>query len=90
MAPRKNLAGIIRALAVTDMTETVVSDPADTALALLVEGSIVWWFQGRSEFGSRALRYRLILVSSGSAYMKDEMNVRVKYTEEFRPFPLRF
>ncbi len=41
MAPRKNLAGIIRALAVTDMTETVVSDPADTALALLVEGSIV-------------------------------------------------
>ncbi len=77
---------IKRALAVTGMTATVVSDPADTASALLMEGSIVGWFQGRSEFGPRALRYRSILVNSGSAHMKDEINVRVKYWEKFRPF----
>lgn len=84
--PTQKEDAIERALAVTGMTATVLSDPAETAAALLAEGSIVGWFQGRSEFGPRALGHRSILANSGLANMKDEINVRMKYREEFRPF----
>ncbi len=52
----------------------------------LQRGDIVGWFQGRAEFGPRALGARSILASPAEASMKDRINARVKYREAFRPF----
>ena len=53
---------------------------------LLAEGKIVGWFQGRMEFGPRALGSRSILADPTRAEMKDLLNSRVKHREDFRPF----
>ena len=50
------------------------------------DGQVVGWFQGRSEFGPRALGNRSIVVDPRSMEMKDLINKRVKYREPFRPF----
>lgn len=52
----------------------------------LVAGRIVGWFQGRMEFGPRALGSRSILADPRRAEMKDVINHRVKFREPFRPF----
>lgn len=52
----------------------------------LAEGKLVGWVQGRSEFGPRALGNRSILADPRSKGMKDHINARVKFREEFRPF----
>lgn len=56
------------------------------AASLLAEGKIVGWFQGRAEFGPRALGNRSILADPRRAEMKDILNARVKHRESFRPF----
>jgi carbamoyltransferase len=53
---------------------------------LLSEGSVFGWFQGRSEFGPRALGNRSILADPRRAEMKDKLNKRVKFRQAFRPF----
>jgi carbamoyltransferase len=60
-------------------------DPAGAALERLLAGKIVGWFQGRMEFGPRALGSRSILADPRIAAMKDEINHKVKFREEFRP-----
>jgi carbamoyltransferase len=57
----------------------------DTAKALAA-GHVVGWFQGRSEFGPRALGNRSILADPRKAEMKDILNKRVKHRQAFRPF----
>lgn len=52
----------------------------------LARGKVVGWFEGRSEFGPRALGHRSILADPRSAEMKDIVNARIKFREEFRPF----
>ena len=52
----------------------------------LIEGRIVGWMDGRSEFGPRALGARSILAAPHSAEMRDRLNRDIKYREEFRPF----
>lgn len=52
----------------------------------LAEGKIVAWFQGGAEFGPRALGNRSILTRPYPADMKNFLNMRVKFREEFRPF----
>jgi carbamoyltransferase len=52
----------------------------------LVEGSAVGWFQGRMEFGPRALGARSILGDPRNPTMQKTLNLRVKYRESFRPF----
>ncbi len=52
----------------------------------LAAGKIVGWFQGRAEFGPRALGARSILADPRRADMKDTLNARVKHREGFRPF----
>jgi carbamoyltransferase len=52
----------------------------------LVEGRVVGWFQGRSEWGPRALGNRSILAHPGYRGMKDILNARIKHREAFRPF----
>jgi carbamoyltransferase len=54
--------------------------------ARLAEGDVVGWFQGRMEFGPRALGNRSIVVDPRSPNMKDILNARIKHREPFRPF----
>ena len=62
-----------------------VEDPAAAAAGLIERGAIVGWFHGRMEYGPRALGCRSILASPRRAEMKDEINARIKFREEFRP-----
>jgi carbamoyltransferase len=52
----------------------------------LVDGNAVGWFQGRMEFGPRALGARSIIADPRSPEMQKTLNLRVKYRESFRPF----
>ncbi len=52
----------------------------------LADGKIVGWFQGRMEFGPRALGARSILGDPRSPGMQRDMNLKIKYRESFRPF----
>ncbi|MBI2712871.1 MAG: carbamoyltransferase [Rhizobiales bacterium] len=56
------------------------------AAKLLAEGNVFGWFQGRAEFGPRALGNRSILGDPRRAEMKDILNKRVKFRQAFRPF----
>lgn len=53
---------------------------------LLAEGHIIGWFQGRMEFGPRALGARSILGDPRDAKTRDRVNASVKFREEWRPF----
>jgi carbamoyltransferase len=64
----------------------VLPNPARSAAQLISQGQIVGWFQGRLEFGDRALGNRSILADPRDASMKDKVNETVKYREPFRPF----
>lgn len=56
------------------------------AAELLAEGKVVGWIQGPAEFGPRALGNRSILADPRSRSIKDVINSRIKFREEFRPF----
>jgi carbamoyltransferase len=58
---------------------------AETA-KVLADEKVVGWFQGRSEFGPRALGNRSILADPRNPAMKDVLNSRVKFRQAFRPF----
>jgi carbamoyltransferase len=58
----------------------------ETAVDALTEGKAVGWFQGRMEFGPRALGARSILGDARSPTMQSVLNLKVKYRESFRPF----
>jgi len=61
-------------------------EPHKVAARLIADGKIVGWFQGRAEFGPRALGNRSIVADPRPASMKDVLNARVKFREPFRPF----
>jgi carbamoyltransferase len=56
------------------------------AVEALAAGKAIGWFQGRMEFGPRALGNRSILGDVRSPTMQSELNLKVKYRESFRPF----
>ena len=58
----------------------------ERAAALVAEGAVLGWFQGRMEWGPRALGNRSIIADPRHADMKDTLNARVKHREPFRPF----
>jgi carbamoyltransferase len=62
------------------------SDIAKTVAGLLAEGKVIGWFQGRMEYGPRALGNRSILADPRRSEMKDVVNAQVKFRESFRPF----
>ena len=61
-------------------------DIEERAADLLASGKIVGWFQGRMEFGPRALGNRSILADPRQEEIKDTLNRRIKHRESFRPF----
>ena len=65
------------------VTEEEMLEQTSQALA---EGKAIGWFQGRMEFGPRALGGRSILGDPRSETMQKTLNLRVKYRESFRPF----
>ncbi|MFG2650623.1 carbamoyltransferase [Streptomyces sp. NPDC048436] len=66
--------------------EADVTSVADRTAELLAEKNVVGWFQGRTEFGPRALGNRSILANPAFPDIKDIINLRVKHREPFRPF----
>jgi carbamoyltransferase len=58
----------------------------DRVVDLLVHEKIIGWFQGRMEFGPRALGARSIIGDPRSARMQATMNLKIKFRESFRPF----
>jgi carbamoyltransferase len=63
-----------------------VADPAQSAGELLSRGKIIGWFQGRMEFGPRALGSRSILADARDPEMNAKVNNAVKFREWWRPF----
>lgn len=63
-----------------------IKEQADTIASLIYEGCFVGIFCGRSEFGPRSLGNRSILADPRKKVTKDDLNMRVKYREFFRPF----
>lgn len=63
-----------------------IDDPAYEAAKLLDENKVIGWFQGRMEFGPRALGNRSILAPPNSLAVKDHINHNIKHREAFRPF----
>ncbi|MGO9126198.1 MAG: carbamoyltransferase [Terriglobales bacterium] len=59
---------------------------ASDVAAKLAEGNVVGWFQGRMEFGPRALGGRSILGDARNPEMQKKLNLKIKYREGFRPF----
>lgn len=53
---------------------------------LIIQGKVIGWFQGRLEFGPRALGSRSIIGDARSPQMQSRMNLKIKYRESFRPF----
>ncbi len=62
-----------------------VDDPARAAARLLADGKVVGWYQGRAEFGPRALGQRSILADPRSAATRDHINAAVKFRQPYRP-----
>jgi carbamoyltransferase len=62
--------------------DALVSETADE----IVQGNVVGWYQGKMEWGPRALGNRSILAHPGLPNMKDVLNARIKRREWFRPF----
>jgi len=62
------------------------SDLCSTAADLIDKGNVVGWFQGRMEYGPRALGNRSILGDARNVEMQKKLNLKIKYREGFRPF----
>lgn len=58
----------------------------DTVTEKIAAGQVVGWFQGRMEYGPRALGARSILGDARNPEMQRKMNLKIKYRESFRPF----
>ena len=63
-----------------------LEEMASLLAELLMHGKVIGWFQGRMEFGPRALGNRSILGDPRSAKMQSIMNLKIKFRESFRPF----
>jgi carbamoyltransferase len=88
LGPEFGDAEIRRRLDAQGAVYEVASDEAllrDTAAALAA-GEVVGWFQGRMEFGPRALGNRSILGDPRDPEMQRTMNLKIKFRESFRPF----
>jgi len=88
LGPQFSDEEIVTELKVSDLKfETYTDrDLTERAARDIAGGAVVGWFQGRLEFGPRALGNRSIIVDPRCADMKDILNERIKKREPFRPF----
>lgn len=86
LGPEFSDAEIGRILRSYDLPAIQTPDIARVAARLLAKGQIVGWFQGRMEFGPRALGNRSILADPRDPAMRDRVNESVKFREGWRPF----
>ncbi|MEX2016378.1 MAG: carbamoyltransferase N-terminal domain-containing protein, partial [Candidatus Hydrogenedentales bacterium] len=86
LGPEFSDAAIREALELAKIRHEQPEDIVERTADLLADGKIVGWFQGRMEFGPRALGARSILADPTRADMQDLINKYVKHREEFRPF----
>ena len=88
LGPEYAQAEIEARLTALGATFTVVSEPQllEQTCAALEAGHAVGWFQGRMEFGPRALGARSILGDPRNPQMQKTLNLKIKYRESFRPF----
>lgn len=64
----------------------LLSDIPGVVSDLIIEGKVIGWFQGRMEFGPRALGARSIIADARNIEMQSRLNLKIKYRESFRPF----
>lgn len=88
LGPAYGQADIERRLDQVGARYEVLADGAllKACVGTLIEGKALGWFQGRMEFGPRALGARSILGDARSPQMQSLLNQKVKYRESFRPF----
>ena len=88
LGPEFSQNEIEEALGATGGRYQVLADAelVDAVASALVDGKVVGWFQGRMEFGPRALGNRSILGDPRSPAMQKTLNLKVKFRESFRPF----
>ncbi|MEO3812931.1 carbamoyltransferase N-terminal domain-containing protein [Sphaerisporangium sp. B11E5] len=89
LGPRYDGDGITRMLSAACIRFEEFGDEAgllEAVAAALAAGRTMGWFQGRMEFGPRALGARSILADPRTARMRDRLNADIKWREEFRPF----
>ena len=68
------------------LEELTEAELIETVAGALADGKAIGWFQGRMEFGPRALGNRSILGDARSPEMQKNLNLKIKYRESFRPF----
>lgn len=76
------------ALAEAGLPSETLGDDAllDATVDAMIDGKVVGWFQGRMEFGARALGNRSLIADPRRTDMRDVINLRIKFREKFRPF----
>jgi len=89
LGPEYSEKEVIQTLTKLKATYTKVDNFTDlckTVAGILDKGEVVGWFQGRMEFGPRALGNRSILGDARNTEMQKKLNLKIKYREGFRPF----
>ena len=86
LGPEFNRREILAAVKSAGLTARRSKSPARDAADMIADGKIVAWFQGRMEFGPRALGHRSLLADARRPDMRNILNQRVKHREDFRPF----
>lgn len=82
----KEIASMSRKVKAVFKRYEAFDDLAAEVASRIAEGNVVGWFQGRMEFGPRALGNRSILGDARNPDMQKKLNLRIKYREGFRPF----
>jgi carbamoyltransferase len=86
LGPSFKRGDILAAVKSAGLTARRSKSPARDAADMIADGKIVAWFQGRMEFGPRALGNRSLLADPRRPEMRDILNQKVKHREDFRPF----
>jgi carbamoyltransferase len=86
LGPAFHRREILAAVKTAGLTAKVSKTPARDAAEMIADGKIVAWFQGRMEFGPRALGNRSLLADPRRPDMRNILNQMVKHREDFRPF----
>jgi carbamoyltransferase len=86
LGPAFDRREILAAVKSAGLTSLRSKAPARDAADMIADGKIVAWFQGRMEFGPRALGNRSLLADPRRLDMRNILNQKVKHREDFRPF----